>query len=42
MLKSLLELLEEVVPGSEGYGGAGDGVLPEGVCPGQDGSFSHV
>ena len=34
VFKGLLELLEKVVPGSEGNGSAIDGVLPEGVSPG--------
>ena len=42
MLKSLLELLKEVIPGSEGYGGISDGILLEGVSPGQSGPFSHI
>ena len=37
-----MELLEKVVPCSEGDGGAVNGVLPEGVSPGQDRPFSHV
>ena len=42
VLKSQLELLEKVVPGSKGYGGASDGIFSEGVCPGQGGPFSHI
>ena len=42
MFERRLELLEEVIPGSEGNGGAVDGVLPEGVGPGQGRPFSHI
>ena len=42
MFESLLELLKEVVPGSERYSSACDGVLPEGIGPGQGRPFSHV
>ena len=42
VFKSQLELLEEVVPGSKGYGSAIDGILLEGFSPGLSGSFSHV
>ena len=42
VFKGLLELLEKVIPGSEGNGSAIDGVLPEGVGPGQGRPFSHV
>ena len=42
VFKGLLELFKEVVPGSEGDGGAVDGILMEGVSPGQGRSFSHV
>ena len=34
MFKRCLELLEKVVPGSEGNGSAVDGVFSEGICPG--------
>ena len=42
VFKSLLELLEKVIPGSEGYGCVSDGVLPEGICPGQSRPFGHI
>ena len=42
VFKCLLELLEKVIPGSEGYSGASDGVFPEGVSLGQGGSFTHI
>ena len=42
MLKGLLELLEEVVPGSKGDGSAIDGIFMEGVSPGQGRPLSHV
>ena len=42
VLKSLLELLEKVVPDSEGNSSAVDGIFSEGVSPGQGGPFSHV
>ena len=42
VFKGLLELFKEVVPGSESDGGAVDGILMEGVSPGQGRSFSHV
>ena len=37
-----LELFEKVVPCSEGNSGAVDGVLPEGVGPGQSRPLGHV
>ena len=42
MFERRLVLLEEVVPGSKGDGDAVDGVLPEGICPGQGRPFGHV
>ena len=42
VFKGQLELLEKVVPGSEGYGGASNGVLSEGICPGQGRSLGHI
>ena len=36
------ELRDEVGESAHGYGGPGDGVLPEGGCPCEGGSFSHV
>ena len=42
MFERCLELLEKVVPHSKGNGGAVNGVLPEGVGPGQSGSFGHI
>ena len=42
VFESQLELLEKVVPGSEGYSSASDGIFSEGVCPGQGGSFGHI
>ena len=37
-----LELLKKVVPRSKGNSSAVDGVLPEGVSPGQGRPFSHI
>ena len=42
MLKGFLELSKEVLPGSKGYGSAGDSILLEGIGPGQGGSFGHI
>ena len=42
VLKSLLELLKEVVPTSKGDGGVRDGVFSESVCPSQGRPFGHV
>ena len=42
VLKGLLELLKKVIPGSKGNGSAVDGVLPEGISPGQGRLFGHV
>ena len=42
MFEGLLELLKKVIPGSEGNGGAVDGIFPEGVGPGQGRSFGHI
>ena len=42
MFEGLLELLKKVVPGSEGDGGAVDGIFSEGISPDQGGPFGHV
>ena len=42
MFKHELELLQKVIPGSKGNSSAIDGVLLEGVSPGQGRPFSHV
>ena len=42
MFESRLELLEEVVSGSEGNGGAVNGIFSESVSPGQGRPFSHI
>ena len=42
VLKGQLEPFKKVVPGSKGNSGAIDGILLEGVGPGQGRSFSHV
>ena len=42
VFKGLLEFPEEVVPGSEGYGGTNDCIFSEGISPGQGGPFGHV
>ena len=36
------ELCDEVGESAHGYGSSGDGVLPEGSCPCEGGSLSHV
>ena len=42
MFKCLLELSEEVVPGSKGYDSASDGFFLEGISPGQGRPCGHV
>ena len=42
ILKGFLEFSKEVIPGSEGYSGADEGIFLEGISPGQGGPFSHV
>ena len=42
VFEGCLELLEKVVPGSKGDSCAIDGVLSEGVGPGQGRPFGHV
>ena len=42
VFKHLLELSEEVIPGSEGYSSASDHVFLKGISPGQGRSISHV
>ena len=42
VFKSMLELVKEVVLGAEGYSGASDGILLEGVSTSQGRSFSHI
>ena len=42
MFERCLELLEKVVPRSEGNGDAVDGIFSESVGPGQGRPFSHI
>ena len=42
ILKGLLKISQEVIPGSEGYDSTSDGILLEGISPGQGRPFSHV
>ena len=42
MFEGLLKLFKKIVPGSEGDGGAVDGIFSEGIGPSQGRSFGHV